>query len=181
MCCHSVCFCIELCVVSALNSWANQSEACISAAKSESLPFFWKPFGNYFQIIFTENKIRWKINENNFSIKKIKNLSVLFCALTCKQVCKRKTIIIGSTSCWCVLCIVLLSECATCFCVGFRNFAEREETRVFLWCMCCQLAYFGASGLRVKNWLSCLLGVLCRLPRSPPCPNVPSWSSGLRI
>ena len=33
-------FSIVLCVVSALNSWTIQSEACISAAKHECSPFY---------------------------------------------------------------------------------------------------------------------------------------------
>ena len=41
--CHSASFCIVLCVVLVLNSWAVQSEACIFTAKYERLPFFWKP------------------------------------------------------------------------------------------------------------------------------------------
>ena len=41
--CHSVGFCIVLCVVLALNSLAVQSRACISVAKYEHSPFFWKP------------------------------------------------------------------------------------------------------------------------------------------
>ena len=58
--CHSVGFCIVLCVVLALNSLAVQSRACISVAKYEHSPFFWKPCQNCFQIIFTENEIRQK-------------------------------------------------------------------------------------------------------------------------
>ena len=58
--CHSVSFCIVLCVVLALNSQAIQSKACISVAKHEHSPFFWKVCQNCFQIIFTENEMRWK-------------------------------------------------------------------------------------------------------------------------
>ena len=54
--CCSVSFCVVLSVVLALNSQEFQSKACISAAKYEHSPFFWKPCWNYFQIIFTENK-----------------------------------------------------------------------------------------------------------------------------
>ena len=49
-------FCVGLSVVLALNSQAIQIKACISAAKYEHSPFFWKLCWNYFQIIFTENK-----------------------------------------------------------------------------------------------------------------------------
>ena len=59
--CYSVSFCVVLSVVLALNSQAFQSKACISAAKYEHSPFFWKPCWNYFQIIFTENK--WNSGE----------------------------------------------------------------------------------------------------------------------
>ena len=57
-CCCSIRFCIALCVVLALNSWAVQSKACISAAKYDCSLFFWKLWWNDFQIIFTENKIK---------------------------------------------------------------------------------------------------------------------------
>ena len=36
-------FSIVLCLVLALNSWAVESKVCISAAKYEHSPFFWKP------------------------------------------------------------------------------------------------------------------------------------------
>ena len=38
--CRCVGFCIALCVVSALNSWASQSMASVSAEKCKGLPFF---------------------------------------------------------------------------------------------------------------------------------------------
>ncbi len=38
--CHGLGFCVGLCVVSALNSEAVQSKACISTAKYEHSPFF---------------------------------------------------------------------------------------------------------------------------------------------
>ena len=47
-----------LCVVSALNSWAIRSEACISTGKYKCLPFFCEPCGNYFEIIFIENEVK---------------------------------------------------------------------------------------------------------------------------
>ena len=37
-CCCSVGFCIALCVVLAMNSWAIQNKACISVAKCEHSP-----------------------------------------------------------------------------------------------------------------------------------------------
>ena len=48
-------------VVSMQNFWAVQSETCISTAKYEHWPFFWKPCW-YFQIVFTEieSKMKWK-------------------------------------------------------------------------------------------------------------------------
>ena len=48
---HSVGFCIALCVVSVLNSWAVQTEACIFTAEYEYSPCFWKPCWNYFHIV----------------------------------------------------------------------------------------------------------------------------------
>ena len=61
--CRSFSFHIVLCVVSALNSWAIQSEAFISPAKYQYLPFFLKPSWNYFQVSFTKSKVKWKRNE----------------------------------------------------------------------------------------------------------------------
>ena len=58
--CQYVSFCMALCVVLALNSLAIQSKACVFTAKCEHLPFFFKLCGNYFQIIFTENKMKQK-------------------------------------------------------------------------------------------------------------------------
>ena len=46
--CCSVGFCIAFCVVTALNSWAVQSEASISAVKYKCLPFL----GSHVEIIF---------------------------------------------------------------------------------------------------------------------------------
>ena len=40
--CCSVGLCTMRCVISALNSWASQSKACISAAKYKCSPLFWK-------------------------------------------------------------------------------------------------------------------------------------------
>ena len=45
--CHSVGFCIALCVVLALNSPPIPSKACIWAAKYKHSPFFWEPCWNY--------------------------------------------------------------------------------------------------------------------------------------
>ena len=59
--CCSLGLCIALCVVLALNSWADQREACISVTKYDlPLHFLWKLCWNYFQTIFTENKLKWK-------------------------------------------------------------------------------------------------------------------------
>ena len=52
--CHSVGLCNVLYVVTALNSLAIQSEACISTAKYECSPFS----GSLLEIIFTENKLK---------------------------------------------------------------------------------------------------------------------------
>ena len=54
--CHSVGSCIALCVVSALNSWAIQSQACISAADYKVVAIFLE---SVLKIIFTENKMKW--------------------------------------------------------------------------------------------------------------------------
>ena len=69
-CCCRVSFCIALHVVSALGAQATQSEACISAANYELLPFFWKQRCHCFQVIFTENKMKWKTNENTVTFPK---------------------------------------------------------------------------------------------------------------
>ena len=66
--CRSVGFCIELCVVSALNSRAIQSEACISAAKYERSSFF---SGSRAEISFTENKMKRKRTDGE-SVKAVK-------------------------------------------------------------------------------------------------------------
>ena len=58
--CRSISFCTVLCVVSALNSWAIRSEACISTGKYKCLPFFCEPCGNYFEITFIENEVKRK-------------------------------------------------------------------------------------------------------------------------
>ena len=58
--CHGVSFCVVLCVVSAQNSGAIPCNGCISAAEYEHSSFFWKPCSNYFQSIFTENKMKRK-------------------------------------------------------------------------------------------------------------------------
>ena len=57
--CYSANFCIVLCVVLVLNSWAIQSEACISAADYKCSPFFldpcWKLFSDYFHCEWEQN------------------------------------------------------------------------------------------------------------------------------
>ena len=58
--CRRFSFCVALCIVSALNSRAIQSEDCISAANHECWTFFWKLRLNYFLIVFTENKMKRK-------------------------------------------------------------------------------------------------------------------------
>ena len=61
--CHSVGFCIVLCIVSALNSQAIQSEACISAAEYKHLPFFLeavlKCLGDYFPWEQNQMEKKW--------------------------------------------------------------------------------------------------------------------------
>ena len=87
--CYSIGFCIDLCVVLALNSQALQSEACISIANYERSPFFWKLSWNNFQIIFTENEMKQKRKENTLTSLKVffKLESVLLFVFECKQVC----------------------------------------------------------------------------------------------
>ena len=58
--CHRVGFCIVLCIVSALNSLAIQTRLIFPLQKYEPLPFFLKQCGNYFQVIFTSDKMKWK-------------------------------------------------------------------------------------------------------------------------
>ena len=68
-CCHSVCFCLVLCVVSAMISWAVQGEACIFIAKYKRSPFFWKQRCKFFSDFHweqNETEKKWKY----FSIKK---------------------------------------------------------------------------------------------------------------
>ena len=55
-CCRIAGFCIALCVVSALNSWAIQSKACISAPKYKRSPFYWSRV----EIIFRLFSLRTK-------------------------------------------------------------------------------------------------------------------------
>ena len=63
--CHSVCFCVALCVVLALNSWAMQDEACISTAKFAHLPFFLEAVLKlYFGFILTGGEMKRNKNEN---------------------------------------------------------------------------------------------------------------------
>ena len=83
ICPCTVGFCIALCVVSALNSPAIQSKACISIAKYKHWPVFWKPWWNYFQINFIENKneMRKKWKYSDFSKKKA--LLFVFSFLKC--------------------------------------------------------------------------------------------------
>ena len=59
--CSSVSFCVALCVASALNSRAIQSEACIFTAKYEHAPFFLKLCSNYFRLFSLRTK--WNIKE----------------------------------------------------------------------------------------------------------------------
>ena len=68
----SVGFCIALCVVPALKFWAVQSEACSSTAEYECTSFLRKLCWNYFEIVFTENKLKRKRNENTLSFLKKK-------------------------------------------------------------------------------------------------------------
>ena len=52
--------CIALCVVSALNSWAIQSQACISAADYKVVTIFLESVLKIiFRLFFTENKMKW--------------------------------------------------------------------------------------------------------------------------
>ena len=86
----SVGFCIALCVVPALKFWAVQSEACSSTAEYECTSFLRKLCWNYFEIVFTENKLKRKRNENTLSFSKKKrkeHWGVLLSVLECKQVC----------------------------------------------------------------------------------------------
>ena len=75
--------CMALCVVSALNSQAIQSEAYSSTAKYECWPFFWKPCWNY---------IHWEQNEmgrkkkTTVTFKKRRVFSVLLSVCECRQV-----------------------------------------------------------------------------------------------
>ena len=59
---------LSFCVVSALNSRAIQSEACISAAKYERSSFF---SGSRAEISFTENKMKRKRTDGE-SVKAVK-------------------------------------------------------------------------------------------------------------
>ena len=87
--CHSVGFCIALCVVSALNSQGLYFH-CKKVQAFTILFQNQKPCQNYFQIIFTENKMKpkRKINESSLAFLKISKvfLSTLLSIFECKQV-----------------------------------------------------------------------------------------------